>query len=102
MSVLHDIRRRAVDAIKPVLAISALLYFGYHLVEGRYGLIARHRLLQQIDVLEAEATTLAAQRAALERRVARFRPDGIDPDLLDEMVRRTLGYARDGDIVVAD
>ena len=102
MAVMGEFRRRVAGAAKPVAALCVLFYFGYHLVEGRYGLIARHRMVQRINVLETEAAALATRRATLERRVAHFRAAGIDPDLLDEMTRRVLGYAGAGDIVIAD
>ena len=32
--------------------------------------------------------------------MALLRPESIDPDLLDEMARRSLGYVKEGEIVL--
>ncbi|MFZ5608494.1 MAG: FtsB family cell division protein [Pseudomonadota bacterium] len=83
---------RLAQALAPALALSLLLYFGYHLVEGRYGLLALRAYEDALPGLRIEADGLAARRAALERRIAQLSPRHVDPDLLDEMARRRLGF----------
>lgn len=94
---------RLTHALAPAMALSFVLYFGYHLIDGRNGILALQAYEERLPELEAQAADLAQKRAKLERRIAQLHPDHVDPDLLDEMVRRRLGYAhKDEKIVTLD
>ncbi len=47
-------------------------------------------------------TVVAAERAALDHRVADMQPDHVDPDLLDTQVRRTLDVVSPDEIVIME
>ena len=49
---------------------------------------------------EAELTQVRETRLALEKRVSLLRPERLDPDLLDEVARETLGFSRTDEFVV--
>lgn len=100
MGLVETIRRRTPYAIGPVLGLLAVSYFAYHVVHGDRGLVASHRL--EVSVSEAQATLgkLRAQVSVLEHRVRLLRLDSLDVDLLDEVVRRNLGYGRRDEIVI--
>lgn len=100
MALLQQLRMRAKNAAVPVLSLCLILYFGYHSVEGRYGLISLHRLNLRIAHLETQSEILAARRAALEKKVAMLRPESLEPDLLDEEVRKSLGFVHRDEIVI--
>ncbi|MGE0722796.1 MAG: septum formation initiator family protein [Alphaproteobacteria bacterium] len=86
--------------IGPVLGVSLIVYFAFHLVHGDRGLVAWRDLTQRIEETEAMAREVAAQRAILERRVALLRPDSLDRDMLDERARSLLNLAHPDDVVV--
>ncbi|MEN3950606.1 septum formation initiator family protein [Iodidimonas sp. SYSU 1G8] len=88
------------DAILPGVVMCLIAYFCYHAVQGELGLLSYLRLERQIGTLEAEAAAVAGERAALEHRVKLMSPDGVDPDLLDELSRYELGFAHADDIVI--
>jgi len=102
MDLWWDIKRRAREAVFPVLGALALAYFSYHAVQGEHGLLAWIRLNQELGRLETQAALVAAQRAALEHRVALLEPDGLEPDMLDEQVRSKLGYVHPDDMIIFD
>ena len=62
-------------------------YFAFNLVVGERGLLAWHRLTEQIQTEDAQLAALQAERKSLVRRVSGLSPDHLDPDLLDERVR---------------
>jgi cell division protein FtsB len=95
-----EIRKRARFVAGPVLGISLAVYFAYHLVEGERGLIAWHRLTQQLKEAKATQGELRGQREALDRRVGLLRPEHLDRDMIDEKARETLNLAAPGDIVI--
>ena len=87
-------------ALAPAAALLALMYFAYHTVNGNHGLHAWAELRDREAMLQPVADGLALDRARLERRVASLRPGNIDPDLLDEKVRQSLGFSDEKDIVI--
>ncbi len=72
-------------------------YFAYHAVQGRHGLDARSKLLVRSATLERELSALGSVQARLEREIALLSEADPDPDLVDELSRAMLGFARPGD-----
>lgn len=100
MGVLHEIRRRARQVIPQVLLACTLGYFAYHTIQGDRGLLAWLRLENELKVTLVEASVLAEERLQLELRVRQLRPDGLDPDLLEERARVLLNYGRDDEVII--
>jgi cell division protein FtsB len=76
-----------------------LFYFGWHAIHGERGLIAWVDLNHELDMAKAELVTLQAERQWLERRVAGLKQDAIDPDLLEEELRK-LGYVGEREMII--
>jgi cell division protein FtsB len=102
MAIWDEVKRRAKDVIGPVLGFCVVGYFAYHSVEGDRGLVAYLRLNEQITLAKAQLAEVAAERKALEQRVALLRPNRLDPDMLDERARLLLNLARPDEIVIPD
>jgi cell division protein FtsB len=100
MIVMRALRKRARFIVGPALGIVLTGYFAYHLVEGDRGLNAWFRLNQEIRTATANLEAVRAQRAALDLTVSNFRPDHVDPDLLDARTRATLNLVSPEDIVI--
>src|SRR6185312_12081926 len=101
MQAFNLIRLRARVIIGPILGISLVIYFAYHLVQGDRGLIAWLRLTQQIDEARATLAQVEAERQPLAHRVSLMR-EHIDPDLLDETARADLNLVGPDEIVIFD
>lgn len=99
MLVVNAIRRRSRVIIGPILGISLVAYFAYHLVQGDRGLIAWVSLSQQIRQARATLADLRAEQEPKARRVGLFR-DQIDRDLLDERARATFNLGGPNEIVI--
>jgi cell division protein FtsB len=100
MLVLTAIRQRARLIVGPILGITLVLYFAYHLVQGDRGLIAWLRLSQEIREAKATLDDIDAERQPLAHRVALLRPEHLDRDLLDERARATLNLVAPNEIVI--
>ena len=100
MRVVQEIRKRARLIAGPVLGISLMCYFAYHLVEGERGLISWLRLSQEVKLAKTRLAQLDGEREALDRRVSLMRPEHLDRDMLDERARATLNYAGPNDVVI--
>ncbi|NVJ99719.1 MAG: septum formation initiator family protein [Alphaproteobacteria bacterium] len=80
--------------------IFLVAYFAFHAFQGDNSLAA----LKQLEVQEQELAVLAAEvraeRDMLEARTASLSGSAIDPDMLEEQVRRRLGFTHPDEIVV--
>lgn len=90
--------------IQPVLLMTALfacvVYFSYHGLYGKRGFFTHEELRRQYVALSEERAELRQERLRLEKQVRAMGPDNLDPDLLDEQVRRAFHYAHPDEIIV--
>jgi cell division protein FtsB len=100
MAVVQEIRKRAGFIAGPVLGISLMCYFGYHLVQGERGLLSWLRLTQEVKLAKTRLADLGGEREALDRRVSLLRPEHLDRDMLDERARTTLNLVGPREIVI--
>ena len=102
MGILVEIKRRAGDAIAPVLGVCVVGYFAYHSIVGDRGLAAWIHLDEQIRTASAQLADLKAEREVLERRVSLLERQHFDRHLLDERVRLILNWAHRDEVVVLE
>jgi cell division protein FtsB len=88
------------QALIPLVCVIVLSYFAYHAVYGRHGFIAWLSLQNSVDTLQQQLTELETTHRALDQQVSLLRPESLDPDLLDERARATLGLAAPNEIVI--
>jgi len=94
---LHRFLRQAVP---PLAAGAALVYFGYHAIHGDRGAIAFGKLEQELRLAEAQLAELRVERQAIENRVRLLQPQQLDADLLEERARLLLGLGHPDDAVI--
>lgn len=99
MLVVNAIRQRARVIIGPILGISLVAYFAYHLVQGDRGLLAWMRLSQEIRQARVTLAQIQAEEAPKAHRTVLLR-DHIDRDLLDEEARATLNLGGPNEVVI--
>ncbi len=92
MSLYHEIRVRAPQALITGFGICAVVYFTYHGISGDRGLFAWRSLQQQVVDARAHLQDVQGEREALEGRVKLLYPESLDADMLDESARRLLNY----------
>jgi cell division protein FtsB len=56
----------------------------------------------RITILNERLSNLKQQSASLENSVSRLRSHSLDPDLLDEQIRKILGWNEKDEIVIVD
>jgi cell division protein FtsB len=91
---------RRFDLVVTCVCCALLGYFAWHAWKGPRGFPYQERLQAQVANLEERQETITRARTQLEQKVALLRPESIDPDLLDEMVRAQLEMVKPGDLVV--
>jgi len=100
MDLRHEMRRRLRHAAVPVICACAVVYFGYHAIQGDHGLITYLRYGQYIGSLQTEYEQTVRKRESLEHRVTLLRSSSLDPDLLEERARDVLGFAHPNDRII--
>lgn len=102
VDVKTEITKRLQFVVGPVIAVSVLLYFVYHIIQGERGLLSWRQLNQKIEQAETRLKETLSEQEMLERRVRLMRPESLDPDMLEEQVREKLNFARKDEIVILD
>jgi len=100
MGFLYELRRRAQSIVGPVIGVTVLAYFAYHVVQGDRGLFAMRSLQDRVESARAQLTEINAERRRMENRVSLLNPEGLDPDMADERARYMLNLARPDEIVI--
>lgn len=88
--------------ILPAVTTIFLGYFGYHAVNGEYGMVGRARFESRTQELNAELARLNAEKAALEAHVRLLRPSSLDQDMVDERARIQLSVVNPNEVVIMD
>jgi cell division protein FtsB len=92
--------KRKFDLIVMIVATSLLGYFGWHGFYGPRSFEHRDALAAKAVEREAKLAAIREQRYALQRKVSLMRPQSIDPDMLDELARERLDYAKPGELII--
>ena len=77
-----------------------IAYFAVHAFQGDSSLSAFKGLDAQQLELELQANTVSLRRKTLEAQVAKMGGGTLDPDLLEELVRKKLGFTHPDEVVV--
>jgi cell division protein FtsB len=77
-----------------------MAYFGHHALFDENGLRRLLSLRGQLAERQLALDDAKAKRVAMEAKVNALSGKGIDPDLLDERARETLGLARPDEIII--
>lgn len=86
--------------IRPLLAVFAVFYLLFHALHGERGIYAWIRDTRELRALQAELARTKDERERVELRVDHMRNGSIDPDLLDEQMRRMMGVMKPGEVVL--
>ncbi len=80
-----------------IIGLCLCLYFSYHAMHGKRSIFQVMDVQSEIKQAETELALLRAQREDLEKQVISMREGSLRLDLLEEQVRRILGYKYPGE-----
>ena len=84
---------------KMLMFIAVLSYFLYHAMSGERGFLALATISQQIEHSRKELELLQSRRELLEHRTNLMRDESLDLDLLEEEVKKNLGFAEEDEVI---
>lgn len=76
-----------------------VIYFSYHILQGRYGLIAWQRLNQLLSERRDYLSQLVTKKEKLQKKLVLIN-NKVDLDLIEEEARRSLGFHHGNELVV--
>ena len=100
MEARIDLLRLMRRATLPAVCILLIGYFVSHAISGPTGALAWRDYNDQRRALETRVAVVAEQKAAIARQIKLLDPDGVDPDLADELVRQNLNVVKPDEIIV--
>ncbi|PLW77573.1 FtsB family cell division protein [Cohaesibacter celericrescens] len=84
----------------PFSFLLILGYFVFHALHGGYGVYALTDMKARTDGLEADLLALRLARETNEHRIALFRRETLDPDMMEERARAYMNVAHPDEIVI--
>ena len=80
--------------------VFAVFYLLFHALHGERGIYAYIRDTRELSQLQHSLEATRLEREQVELRVRHMRDGSIDPDLLDEQMRRMMGVMTPGEVVI--
>ena len=77
--------------------LTIFAYFFYQMMTGDRGFLSLLELSKKYQTLKSDLTTLEVKKQDLTKKVNMLKPESLNLDLLDEQVRRKLGYSKEGE-----
>lgn len=93
-------RRQPKEHVKQSLALVLLVVLTVGAIAGPTGLLAWAENSEVLSDRQEHISKLKEKREALKNRVNLLDPNGADPDLVGELVRKDLGVIHPDEIVV--
>jgi cell division protein FtsB len=87
MKLRHDI----LSALPVLISAFVIAWCGFYLLFGANSIFSLRALKVQEAQLSSHLETVHTQRADIEDRVVRLRPDSLDWDLVEEEAQSLLG-----------
>ena len=94
------IKSRVTRYLPLLLGALCVGYFGFHATWGDRGLLATESLAARTAERTDHLAMLEQEQTTLQRRVLLMSGPAVDADILDEQVRRVLGWTLPDDIVI--
>ena len=93
-------RRVPKEQLRQGLALGVLLILSALAIAGPSGLLEWNEKEKLLNLRQAQIAQLTAERDALKNKVDRLHPDGADPDLVGELLRRNLNVVHPDEVVI--
>ena len=84
-----------------VMLSAIVSFFGFHIVSGDRGLLARPSLELKIVQAEEQLVLLKKHQRFLQQRIALLHSGSVDADILAETARSELGLYGPNDVIVS-
>jgi len=99
---MYAARRRLVVLMSSSLLLSSVvMFFGFHILAGDRGILARPELDRRIMLAEEKLALLQRHHDFLSHRIHLLQSDSLDADMLAETARAELGLYSPNDVIIS-
>ena len=98
--MLREIKNRLRAMVFPTLFLGITWYFAWNALHGTRGLEAQRVQAAELVTVRQEFSTIDAERAMWETRLATLNGQSIAGDMLDNEARLVLNLANPADLIV--
>ena len=86
--------------ISLVVSFFVFLYLVFILINGERGILSYYKIKYQEKNLSTELTKLTSDSNSFVKKINKLKPNTIDIDYLDELLRKKTGYIDKNEIVI--
>ena len=83
-----------------LLASALVLFFGFHIIAGDRGILARPELDRKVILAEEKLELLQRHQQFLVQRIGLMQTNSVDADMLAETARAELGLYGPNDVII--
>ncbi len=99
---MYAARRRLIVLMSSSLLLSSVvIFFGFHILAGDRGILARPELDRRIMLAEEKLALLQRHHDFLSHRIRLLQADSLDADMLAETARAELGLYSPNDVIIS-
>ena len=90
MQLFRELKLRFHKLMVPFIFLIVLFYSYYQMMTGSHGAMVWYDLKTQVRDIEIQNNALAEQVSLTDVKLERLRLETLDPDYLDEQIRKNL------------
>lgn len=90
MKILAELKKKFNKLLFPFVVLLVLAYTYYQMLTGDRGLMVWYELNGQVESIESQNLALDEQVDLTDDKINRLKGDTLDPDYVDEQIRKNL------------
>tara|TARA_R110000868_G_scaffold189695_2_gene433137 strand:- start:183713 stop:184024 length:312 start_codon:yes stop_codon:yes gene_type:complete len=100
MKLFTELKNRANKLLFPFLILLVLVYTYYQMLTGDRGLMVWYDLNTQVEDIATQNLALSEQVSLTDVKIKRLKGDTLDPDYVDEQIRKNLPRMHENETVI--
>lgn len=100
MKLFVELKNRANKLLLPFLVLLVLVYTYYQMLTGDRGLMVWYDLNAQVEDISSQNLALTEQVSLTDIKINRLKGETLDPDYIDEQIRRNLPRMHSNETVI--
>ena len=77
-----------------------LIYFAYHIFNGKYGIYSYVDLKKQLQIKQEELTEIQTKNKIMELKIKNLKQNNLDIDLFEEELKKKLNFSFENEIII--
>jgi len=100
MGMFQNLQTDFRSALVPMLCLLGVIYFAFHTLHGPRGFFSYVTLKTEYAEAADRLEDLKTRRQSFEKKVYLMNPKNADSDMVDEQIRKSLGFVKKNEVVI--